>query len=925
MTKLAFPISFLFAFNLFAYQFGKNKVQYRDFNWIITSSEHFDVYYYEGGEELARFAIPVLEKAFSEYSNFLGVEIDDKIPVLIYNCQKDFMQTNVTLELLEESVGGFTEIFKNRVVVPFNGSYYDFWHVLRHELVHVFQFNILFRRSITGASTSLYSRLPLWVIEGMAEYFSLGWDDRAETFMRDLLINDMVVPLTELGNCGGYEAYKEGQAFYFFVENVYGREKIREFIYQLRLKRNVDDVCKKVFGKSLEDLDRAFKIFFKKRYYPLLGEFSLPTEVKRLTDHRKDGGFMNVAPTLSPTGQLVAIVSDRNEKADVFLISPVDGKVVKKLVKGEQSPDFEYLHLFRPGLSFSPDGTKLALLSLGRGRELLHIIDVKKGKVVRKYTLNLDAAYDPCWSPDGRLIALSGVKNGQADIYLLHLDSGELERLTEDKWDDRNPSFSKDGESILFVSDRKEGEVFRFSSYAVFAYDLETGMLEQLTPHLGNISNPLWLNDSTLLMVVPYKRSLNLALYNLGSDSLFLLTDFLTEVSHPSVDSEGEKLVFTLLWEGGYDVFALKAPFSAKKSIPLSEVASFSVRLLDYLERKRTYTIDFSVDWLQGMMEVSTFYGLNGALTIGLSDALGNHRIIFTSDLYQDIANSNFQFVYLYLPKRADFGFTFYQYWTFYVYPYDLVITEKKLGFEGLVLYPFDKFKRLEIGGLYIRPKRYYYYYDPLYDEYVFEHEESKNVLAGYLGFVLDDALYTFFGPVSGNRVFVGMEKTLLSQLDYGIYYADLRKYFRITKRSCFALRFIGGISEGRDAPPFWLGGPENLRGYDYYEFSGTRLILFNAELRVPFLDCMKLAFPIPLKVNNIRGVCFFDAGATWFKGDKFEPFDGLRFKDLKGDIGVGLRLYLGLFNLKFDIARKTDLSRISPGAVYRLSLGVDY
>ena len=921
------PLLFLllFAVDLGAYYFGKNKVQYRDFDWYITSTEHFDIYYYEGGEDLARFASAVLEEAYGQYSNFLQMQPEGKIPVLIYNCQKDFLQTNVTLELLEESVGGFTEIFKNRVVVPFNGSYYDFWHVLRHELTHVFQFYIYYRKSTPSLTGGLRVSLPLWVVEGMAEYFSLGWDQTAETFMRDLVINEQLVHLYDLENYGGYLIYKEGQSFYYFVEKVYGREKVREFIYQLRFKKDVSRASRKVFGKEIEDLDKDFRNFLKRRYYPLLGEFSMPADLKRLTDHEKSGGFMNVAPTLSPDGKAVAIVSDRKGNADVLLISSVEGKVLKRLVKGESSADFEYLHLFRPGLAFSPDGNKLAVLSLGRGRELLHILDVRKGKSVRKFELDLDAAYDPAWSPDGSLIALSGVKGGEADIYLLHLGDGTLERVTEDRFDDRAPSFSKDGSALVFVSDRAPGRNQRFGSYALFLFDLRDGGIKELTPHLGQISGPRFLDDTTILFVAPYRGSLNLALYRIGGDSLYFITDLLTAVSHPSLDVEGEKLVFSLTWEGGYDVFEMKSPFRPKFAVPLREIAPREIVLPEFLERKRNYVLDFSVDWLRGNMQFSTYYGLFGAMTVGLSDALGNHRIMFTSDLYQDISNSNFEFLYLYLPRRTDYGFSFYQFWTFYVYPYDLIITEKRLGAELLLRYPFDKFRRAEFGLAFLRPKRYYYYYFPEYDQYLLLHQESKNVSAAYLGLVLDNSFYTYFGPISGTRAFVGVEKSLWSQLEYMTLYADLRKYFRITERSCFALRFIGGRSSGKNAQPFWLGGPEDLRGYDYYEFSGTRKLLTNLELRVPFLDYLKLSFPLPLEIGNVRGVCFFDVGAAWSCDRDFKPFDGFKFRDLKADFGIGLRLLLGFFSLKFDMAKKTDLSRVYPGTRYYLTLGTDF
>ncbi|HID31944.1 MAG TPA: biopolymer transporter Tol, partial [bacterium (Candidatus Stahlbacteria)] len=181
---------------LFSQYFGQNKIQYRDFDFSILKSEHFQIYFYPGEEPLADFAKVTLEQAYEEYVDLLKTKIDFKIPVIIYASPNEFAQTNVTLELIEESVGGFTEIFKNRIVVPFSGSYKEFHHVLRHELVHVFQFQIFLKSSISSIlTTRILQTIPLWIIEGMAEYLSVGWNTEADIYLKDLLLSGKLIPL----------------------------------------------------------------------------------------------------------------------------------------------------------------------------------------------------------------------------------------------------------------------------------------------------------------------------------------------------------------------------------------------------------------------------------------------------------------------------------------------------------------------------------------------------------------------------------------------------------------------------------------------------------------------------------------------------------------------------------------------------------
>jgi hypothetical protein len=924
----------LLAGQVYPYSFGKNKIQYRDFDWRIVETEHFDIYHYDGGSRIAQFAATVLEETYARYEELLKLEEDSRIPVILYNCQSDFQQTNVTLDLIGEGTQGMTEIFKNRVVLPFMGSYSEFRHVLAHELVHVFQFKILIKGIRSPSTLSSLFTMPLWVMEGMAEYLSEGWTTEADVFMRDLVVNDLVAPLSELEYYGGYIVYKEGQAIYRYIEEKYGREKIREFFYAVKFQRSTSVALKKTFGKDLEEFSRDFENWLKQQYYPLLADFEMPLTEKRLTNHRKDGGYMNVSPVISPEGDKVAIISDRTGFTDIYLLSSFDGRVMAKLVSGQRTPSLEYLHVFRPGMDFSPDGRKLVFAAQGSPDELLHIVDVERGGIEESYKIPMDAVYTPSWSPDGDRIAFVGLMSGASDLYILELETGEIERLMEDYWDDRDPSFSPDGRSLVFASDRRDAglEPLPFGSYAVFTYDLDTGTLSRRTPYLGHLSTPEIVDDTLISFVTDHRNARNLMMYDTVRDSFTQVTRFLTDVGSPTWSEDRRKITFSLNWEGGTDVFLMSKPFPDGTPVELAAVEPEVVNLEEYADlEKKDYGLDLSVDWVQGAMEFSVPFGVYGAMTFAVSDALGNHRFSLTSDLFSDISNSNFQLSYLYLPKRIDIGASFYQYWNFYPLDYlgDVIAIEKRLGIRALSYIPLDRFKRFEFSLGYEHPTTYTYVDVTGYGEYLQIDKRTDDIFNVYGGFVLDNALYGYMNPIDGHRLFLGGEKTFLSSMDYYSLMADLRKYLRLTPRSSFAVRLMSGLSGGEDAIPFWLGGPNTIRGHEYYSMIGTRMVMLNAELRVPFLDYLKLSFPLPIELGAVQGVMFMDLGNAWNADETFSPFESgghlFRLNDLKGGIGVGMRLSLGFANLKFDIAKKTDLYDVSTETYYYFTLGTDF
>src|SRR5437667_7869117 len=157
-----------------AQYFGQNKVQYRNFNFQSIQTEHFDIYYYPDERPGALDAARMAERAYARLSRILHHQFQSRKPIILYASQSDFQQTNV-VDATGEGLGGVTEFFKHRAVMPFTGSYAEFEHVLQHEMVHQFQYDIYSRgRPGAGVQTLVAVNPPLWFMEGMAEYLSLG-------------------------------------------------------------------------------------------------------------------------------------------------------------------------------------------------------------------------------------------------------------------------------------------------------------------------------------------------------------------------------------------------------------------------------------------------------------------------------------------------------------------------------------------------------------------------------------------------------------------------------------------------------------------------------------------------------------------------------------------------------------------------------
>lgn len=557
--------------------FGKNKVQYRTFDWHYIQTTHFDVYFDLGDEGLAAFAAEAAESAYVSVSRNFRYRITARIPFVVYDSHNAFQQTNVVSSYLEEGIGGVTELFKNRVVVPFEGDYGKFRHVIHHELVHAVINDMFYGGSIQSIiSNNITLQLPLWFNEGLAEYEALGWDTNSDMFMRDATMHSYLPPIRQLG---GYFAYRGGQSVWNYIGTKYGRDKIGDILDRIRGSRNVDQGFKGALGMDVEELSEKWAKEQKVLYWPDIAKRLDPGDYARaLTDHRKLNCFYNTSPAISPSGDRVAFISDRSEYFDVYLMSSEDGTVIRRLVSGQQTADFEELHLLTPGMCWSPDSRRLAMAVKSGERDAIILLDVETGDE-EKLEFDLDGIFSVDWGPAAApaKLAFVGVDSGRSDVYVFDLDTRELTNVTGDPFSDSDPAWSADGRSIFFCSDRRDmvdGRTppgFRMQDHDygetdVYRVDVGTGVVDRITDLPGSSeSSPAASPDGRQLLFVSDMNGINnIYLRDLGSGGTRPITNSISGVYQLSLSRNGEKLAFSSLHDAGFDIFLLRAPLDQR-------------------------------------------------------------------------------------------------------------------------------------------------------------------------------------------------------------------------------------------------------------------------------------------------------------------------------------------------------------------------
>ncbi|GIW51430.1 MAG: peptidase S9 [Gemmatimonadales bacterium] len=561
-----------------AQYFGQNKVQYQTLDFAVIQTEHFDIYYHEGERQAALDAARMAERAYARLSRIFNHQYRERQPIILFASHTEFQQNNVTD--IGEGTGGVTEPFRHRILLPFTGSYADFEHVLQHEIVHQFQFDVFARGRIGGGIQRLVSvNPPLWFMEGMAEYLSLGpVTPETAMWLRDAALEGNLPTLEELTYNSSIFPYRFGHAIMAFIGERWGDGAIGELLHAVATA-GLQQGIRRALGISMNDLSEEWRESVQRAYLPQIAELDKAHKVGNpLLNRRRSGGTVHVSPALSPDGKEIAYFSEGNSFfIDLYLADGETGRVKRRLIKSAFSSDFESLRFLYSGGSWSPDGRYFAIAVKHGGRDDLVIFDVRRRRVHRRIEVPLHGITMPSWSPDGSQLVFTGYDGGLSDLFIVNADGSGLTRLTNDRYADLHPAWSPDGATIAFATDRGPDTDFNtlaIGPLRIALYHLPTGRIELLDHMEGSNINPQWAPDGLSLAFVSNRTGIaNVFLYDFTDQSVYQLTNIFTGVSgftpiSPAISwaNKADRLAFTYYEQGQYNVYVVDNPRTLKRT-----------------------------------------------------------------------------------------------------------------------------------------------------------------------------------------------------------------------------------------------------------------------------------------------------------------------------------------------------------------------
>jgi WD40 repeat protein len=866
-----------------AQYFGKNKVQYRDFDFKVLKTANFDIYYYPEEEAAIEQAGRLAERWYARFARQLNHRFAKRQPLILYASHPHFEQTNVLSGFVGEGTGGVTEVLKRRMVMPLAGPLAETDHVLGHELVHAFQFDMTGSGGTTSASNFPNAlRLPLWFIEGMAEYLSVGpVDPHTAMWMRDAARREKLPTIKQL-NDPDYFPYRYGQALWSYIAGRWGDEVVAQALRSASRQQDPLAILESVTGLPEKELSKQWHEAIRDAYRPVYETKKDPTAYGRLLISEANAGDLNVAPSVSPDGSQVVFFSEKDLfSIDLYVADAATGKIRRRLVETASDPHFDSLQFINSSGDWDATGRRFVLGGVRKGKPLLVILNGASGSREREIPFDpIGEITDPTWSPDGQQIAFSAVVGGFTDLYVHDLRDGKTRRLTNDPFADLQPSWSPDGKTIAFVTDRYSTklETLRAGNYRLAAIDPARGDIRALPGfEEGKNIDPEWSADgSSLFFISDHNGISNVFRLDVGAGTISQVTDLVTGVSgitalSPSLSVGRGRVVFSVYEDDKHRIYSIEDPermagFAVDETTDRLRVASLppKTRSSDEtlalrsnptfglptqpLDQKSEYKPKLTLDYIGqptlsvGATRQGAFVG--GGVSFLFSDVLGHHTlstVLQVNGQFEDfggvVAYENRKHRWLwgsaleyipYVTGRFASGFDG-----------DVFVEQAELfrqinrSLTGYIGYPFSRAHRVELSAaarnIGFSAERQTRFFDGFTGDFLGDQEEDLPAPDGLTfgegsaALVYDTAVFGATSPILGRRYRLEASSAFGS-LNYTGVLADVRQYFMPKRPFTFAFRALhygryGAGGEDTRLSPLFIGYPSLVRGYDTGSF----------------------------------------------------------------------------------------------------------
>jgi hypothetical protein len=432
-------------------EFGKNRVQYKDFTWMVYKFEKYETYFNVGGKEIAIYTAHAAKKYVEEVEKFLDHSTDQKIQFVVYNKYEDYRQSNIGLEGESSyNVGGVTHIVGRKVFIYFDGDHRKLDEQIRAGITEVLVNDMMYGGDLKDMlKNATLLNLPEWYTKGLISYVSKKWDPDVDNRVRDGIASGKYKKLNRLA---GQDATYAGHSLWNYIVETYGEGVVSNILYMTKVSRNIESSFLFVLGVSISNLTNDWNSYYTDRYKYTDSTSVLPKYPELLKPRKVKSSRVYGQLKISPDGKYVTYVTNEMGKVKFWLYdleTHKKRKILKYGHKMDRINDYTY-----PVVAWHPSGKLFTYISEKNGRTFLTLYTIETHEKESREMGNYDKILDLSYDDEGKKLVFSAMQKGQSDIFVYTVAGNNSEQITKDIYDDLNPRFINKSTGIIFSSNR---------------------------------------------------------------------------------------------------------------------------------------------------------------------------------------------------------------------------------------------------------------------------------------------------------------------------------------------------------------------------------------------------------------------------------------------------------------------------------------
>lgn len=533
--------------------FGKNRIQYRQFDWLYLSGENFDVYYYDARRQVAQEALEYLESEFDRITDLIGYPPYFKTKVFLYNSLSDLRQSNVGLNHNVFNVGGETEFIKPYVEVAHMGTAQEFKEELLFQISDLMVNEMMFGGNLKDMfQSSILMNLPDWFVNGASLYVAKGWSIEMDDYIRQLMVMRKSRRATKLG---GRDATLVGQSIWNYIAEKYGKSSVANILNYTRVTRNEEKSIYITLGISFRQLLAEWRKFYTDMQVTVEKSYVGAQDSISFTHlHNKTTEFTTVK--ISPDGKNIAYAENDRGRYIVKVRSLVNGRE-KTILSGGSKVIKQRVDYRLPLIAWA-DANTLGVIGVKSGQYVFWLYDFTTRSKVPRELERFSNVRSFDFSSNGRLVILSADFEGKSDLFLMSAKRNRApRRLTNDIYDDVDPTFIPNTNRILFSSNRTS-DTLRANAkpqfeqltdvYNLFIYDLDSTkfLLNRVTNTLSNDQAPKALDENNFYYLSDQRGIINLFKFNRSTGIYSQVTNYASSIKDYDINFTNQTMAMVM-------------------------------------------------------------------------------------------------------------------------------------------------------------------------------------------------------------------------------------------------------------------------------------------------------------------------------------------------------------------------------------------